>query len=189
MGDKDKIEYIAVFASGQQGLGVFKKNKKSNSGNVFTGSVGKYRKTGKYWINGKSLGAQFARCDHDFCFNPRTTLQFSVFDLRFEYQYSAKRRNAVIKGWIRFLLHKAKCEKSCKDLKAIYLAGTSRGGCFAFRMAKKLVKLRQLQHVKIIGLSGDGVCKGKEFGVVKGNDARTIKQLLKTLILKKLNRR
>lgn len=175
----DKIEYIAIFASGQQGLWRLKKQKKKKIANVLSGSVGSYRKSGKYWINGKSLAAQFARCKNGYCFNPRTTLQFSIFDLRYEYQYSRKRRNAVLKGWLNFLLHKAGCKKSCKDLKAIYVAGGSRGGCFSMGMAQRMTRLPQLKHVKILGLSYDGVCKEREFGVKEGKKQRTKLALLK----------
>jgi len=45
-----------------------------------------------------------------------------------------------------------------KQLKAVYLAGGSRGGCLVVRLAKSMMARAELSHTKFIVQSFDGVC-------------------------------
>jgi hypothetical protein len=154
------VEYIAFFSSGQQGLGDYRDTHPS----IVSGSTGAYRQSDEFALDEKSLSGQFFKCtDEDFCFNREKTLQVSIFDNLFDFQESENMRKTLLKGFKDFLLDSVRDQK--EQLKAVYLAGGSRGGCLVAKLAKSLMAREDLKHVKFIVQSFDGVCRtDNEFG-------------------------
>jgi len=158
------IEYIAVFTSGQQ-IGA--------RPSIISGTNGKYDKEKKHDIDPESLAGRFFRCEqaksrkknNKFCFDQKKTLQLSIFDNKFDYTKDERKHKVkLLSGYSKFLRKAVKGQE--RDLKAIYLAGGSRGGCLVLRLAEDLMWPGELQHVKFIVHSFDGVCNHwqEEFG-------------------------
>jgi len=93
-----------------------------------------------------------------------------VFDAQFNYEFPDK--NTIEKSYIEYILSKLNTE----NIETIYIAGHSRGGCLAMRIAQELTHRAKeyssnLYQARIIIQTWDPVCSddrfpfGKEFGV------------------------
>jgi len=91
-----------------------------------------------------------------FCFDQKKTLQLSIFDTQFDFTDKPDFKKKMLKGYEKFMLDKVKGHE--EQLKAIYLAGGSRGGCLVARLAQSLIKKDKLKHVKFIVQTFDGMC-------------------------------
>jgi len=158
------VEYIAVFSSGQQGIDKMRLQNPS----VVSGSTGSYRSGGGFVLDELSMSGKFFTCTDDFCFNGGNsdkTLQLSIFDSLFDFQEDEETKQKLLEGYEAFLLDSVNSRDKTTKLKAVYLAGGSRGGCLMARLAKSLIAREDLNHVKFIVQSFDGVCRPDgEFG-------------------------
>jgi hypothetical protein len=96
-------------------------------------------------------------------FPSSNTFFATVFDTQFDQLTGDSEKTKILNSFTDWLLTKA--YKS--NLKGIYLAGSSRGGCLVMRMAQKLINEKGYGDVPIIVHSFDGVCKQtqEELGV------------------------
>lgn len=110
-------------------------------------------------------------------FQKHDTFVGLVFDARYNYEYSRHRKNRVRTAYYKFI--RERLTPYANQIKTIYIAGHSRGGCLAMRLAAKLTA--ELPKTRIIIHNYDGVCTARnaifswtksEFGVTESPTTR-----------------
>lgn len=95
-----------------------------------------------------------------------------VFDARFNFEFRGKRKDGIVDAYYQYILNRLTSDVS--SIETIYIAGHSRGGCLAMRLAARLTK--SFPTKRIIIHNYDGVCTARkaiapwtksEFGVQK----------------------
>lgn len=84
--------------------------------------------------------------------NPRDSFLAVAFDARFNHKFNRENKNRIEEAYFRWLRSKF----DPQDVELVYLAGHSRGGCLAMRLAQRLQ--REMPHVPVVAQSFDGVC-------------------------------
>ena len=87
-------------------------------------------------------------------FPPATTWMAVANDSNFDHLFDTTKKQQILDGFVHWLEAQVRPETS-----AIYLGGSSRGGCLAMRMAQELRQNTSLDGVDIYVSSFDGVCK------------------------------
>ena len=162
------VEYIVFGGAGQQpgyipftedGLGV---------DNALTGQAAGYksgfsRTVGALW---KSMdkNAMILRANdvsrpgtYDRLFHPARTFSAVAYDTKLNFQVGKAEKGKIERAYFRWLKSKAYANK----VKLIYLAGSSRGGCLALRLAKLFRQDPAWRHIPLIVHSLDGTCAWK----------------------------
>jgi len=177
IGEKpSSIEYIALFIAGQQKMVDGRKTPSITSGAV----DGDYASDTMIPIDPLSMSGLFFDCKDGFCFDKAKTLQLSIFDAQFEWEHSKERKRKMLDGYVDFLLDKINGKEG--NVKVIYLAGASRGGCLVARMAQSLMAVEALKTTKFIVQSFDGVCNQnqEEFGTKDDSDKKIVNPLCRS---------
>lgn len=170
---KNRIKNIVFITSGQQGAGSLSPDAFEN---VATGQLRGYDKTpGVNWehvkyrnayisggsLAGKILSDTYKDGSKRFGFHSYDTYFAVVFDAAFYHLLSPEEKNRVVDAWLNWMLS-AVGRENFSNIKNIYMAGTSRGGCLVTRMAYELNSKSTwdaLDNAKIIVGSFDGVAK------------------------------
>ncbi len=87
-------------------------------------------------------------------FPPATTFFAVANDSNFDHMFGSTTKQQMVTGFANWLAGQARPETA-----AIYLGGSSRGGCLAMRMAQSLRANPALDGVELYVSSFDGVCK------------------------------
>lgn len=147
--------------------------------------------TGQYRRYGKLFGRKTSRVQYKLRPNPlvsqvlhtgffpkKNTFVGLVFDARFNFEYSRRRRNRAVTAYYTYIV-----SKLGPRVGTIYLTGHSRGGCLAMRLAARLT--RTYPRARVIVHSFDGVCVPKrgitrftkaEFGVHKARITNPVRK-------------
>lgn len=118
-----------------------------------------------YTITSNSLVNKILGTGH---FSKANTFVGLVFDARFNYNYKAVRKSAIVNGYYNYILSKLDARSPPKT---IYLAGHSRGGCLVMRLSQRITA--KYPNTRVIVAPFDPVCTvpgstsilGTEFGV------------------------
>uniref|UniRef100_A0A7S1VLL4 Feruloyl esterase n=1 Tax=Grammatophora oceanica TaxID=210454 RepID=A0A7S1VLL4_9STRA len=123
------IEYIAIFSSGEE----------IDDDNVVSGAMADsewdtYQNPSQpRTVDGRSVAAQFY--DDEVRFLPRSkTLYLTVWDPEFNHIDSLRSKTNMLEGYAQYLTSKV----NWSNIKGVVLSGSSRGGCFAFRLGEYL---------------------------------------------------
>jgi hypothetical protein len=87
-------------------------------------------------------------------FPPSTTWMAVVNDNNFDQLFDSDEKQRILNGFVHWLEGQVRPET-----RAIYLAGSSRGGCLVMRMAQALRNNTGLDGIQLYVSSFDGVCK------------------------------
>ena len=148
---KSDIENINIYFAGQQpsGNGVI---------NVVTGQAAGYKSgcdgttSGCYRsIDSRGLAAKIYNAG---IFDWQKTFISVVYDTKFNHLLSSGEKSDMEDAYYDWIVNKFYSNK----IKTIYLAGSSRGGCLAMRLAKRF-RADFPESVRVIVSSFDGVCK------------------------------
>jgi hypothetical protein len=102
-------------------------------------------------LDGRSLGMKLRGLGW---FPPASTWMAVINDNNFDHLFDSDRKQRLLDGFVRWLEAQVRPET-----RAIYLAGSSRGGCLVMRMAQALRANPALDGVELYVSSFDGVCK------------------------------
>lgn len=102
-------------------------------------------------LDGRSLAMKLR---HLGWFPAATTWMAVVNDNNFDHLFDSGKKQQILNGFVRWLEGQVRPET-----RAIYLAGSSRGGCLMMRMAQQLRNNTSLDGIDIYVSSFDGVCK------------------------------
>jgi hypothetical protein len=83
-----------------------------------------------------------------------TTWMAVVNDSNFDHLFDSDKKQRIVNGFVQWLQGQVRPET-----RAIYLAGSSRGGCLVMRMAQELRNNPSLDGLELYVSSFDGVCK------------------------------
>jgi hypothetical protein len=148
---KSNVEHINMYFAGQQtGDGV---------SNVVTGQSENYKSNCSggtsgctRTINSKGLAAKIYNAN---IFDYEKTFVGVVYDTQFNHMNLTNEKQDMEDAYFDWISSKFYSNK----IKTIYLAGSSRGGCLAMRLAKRFRNAYSSSNVKVIVSSFDGVCK------------------------------
>lgn len=168
---RSKTQNVVIAIAGQQTQNGFIFAPNNGQKNGVTGQQASYRdkfrrrtSSIKYAINPNALVNNILRTG---LFSKSDTFVGVVFDARFHWEYFASRKNKIVTAYCNYIV-----DKLGKDVKTIYLAGSSRGGCLVMRVSARLAQ--KFPRTRIIVHTFDGVCAPKaaylpwtkgEFGV------------------------
>jgi len=148
---KENVESVNIYFAGQQtGDGV---------SNVVTGQSEDYKSECKKGvvecvkpIDSKGLAAQIYKRN---IFNHRKTFIAVVYDTQFNHMLLSGEKSDMEDAYYEWITS----QFNDANIKNIYLAGSSRGGCLAMRLSKRFRTNYSSDNVKVIVSSFDGVCK------------------------------
>ena len=160
------VRRIAIFSAGQQtvaGLG--------DHANLIASSFEGYRKRfgnrdccKEVALDRRGLAGRFVTSQpRGSRWNENNTLVVSVHDLQFNHIFSKRAKRRVLASFYDWLSARV----DWNNIDYVYLAGSSRGGCFSMRFGDHIMrKAATPQRTRFILQSVDGVCnKGQgEFG-------------------------
>ncbi|MCB1318739.1 MAG: hypothetical protein KDK34_00715, partial [Leptospiraceae bacterium] len=149
---RSNVENLVFFAAGQQPPG-------NGVPNSLTGQDDKYKKNCEgrtascnRSIDGRSLTRQVMASG---MFPMNRTFMAVAFDTQFNHLRSSDEKADMERAYLRWLLDKA----YSSNVKRIYLAGSSRGGCLVMRLAQAIRENYSYRNIPLIVHSFDGVCK------------------------------
>lgn len=149
---RSSTKYLVFLAAGQNPPG-------NGVDNVVTGQKAGFKKNCEMktsactrYIDTRSLAYRVMQGNN---FPTSQTFMAAAWDTRFNQTVSSSEKTKILNAFTDWLLNKA--YKS--NVKGIYLAGSSRGGCLAMRMAKKMINEKGYNNIPIVVHSFDGVCK------------------------------
>ena len=162
-----RVRRIAIFSAGQQ---TSIKGPKDYP-NLIASSFDGYRKhfgrrecSRKVRLDGRGLAARFAHSQPSASqWNSNNTLVVSVHDLQFNHMYTAEAKRKVLRSFYDWLSDHV----DWNNVEFVYLAGSSRGGCFSMRLGQHIMGQRATRSdTRFILQSVDGVCRKAqgEFG-------------------------
>ena len=145
---KNNTKYLVFVASGQErafGLSGSLNGKSTNWKDEYTNQEWEE----DFEINSSLITKVLGNYDE---FKPSETYAAGAWDARFNWEFSQGEKNDILEAYYKWLSSKFHAHK----IKVIYLAGHSRGGCLAMRLAQKFNNAHP--NVPIIVHSFDGVC-------------------------------
>ena len=153
---KSSVKNIAVFFAGQQGAD-FGNN--DGVANVVTGQKANFKDNCKFghkdcWrtANNDSLAMKIKNSG---IFNMSDTFFAMVYDTAFYFGTTTGNKQDIEDAYYSWL----RDQVNYSNLKIVYLAGSSRGGCLALRLAKRFKQDFPGGDVKVVVSSLDSVCK------------------------------
>lgn len=162
--DRSAVRRLVFLAAGQQNDGL-----DPDLPSQLTGQFDEYKdafsaKTGSASV-GLAAGSLARRLVEDLHVNPDDTFIGLAFDARFNYDFSSSNKQEIENAYYAWLRDRFEAQ----NLESIYLAGHSRGGCLAMRLARRFNA--DFPAVPMVVQVFDPVCHHKdgEMGVWSGS--------------------
>lgn len=143
---------VALLLAGQQPDQVLD----TGSGNLLTGQANSFREgwtfrqpRRTFTLDDRSVAQRLIR---EGIFDPTDSFLAVAFDARFNHKFNKDNKDRIEDAYFRWL--RSKFDPQSVDL--VYLAGHSRGGCLAMRLAQRFQE--EMPQVPVVAQSFDGVC-------------------------------
>jgi len=149
---REDVRNLVFIAAGQQPPGYGSESSVTGQEDNYKKNCGVSEGACSRSIDDRSLARQVLDSDY---FPADDTFFAVAFDAQFNYMVSSSEKSRIEKAYLSWLKSKA----YASNLETIYLAGSSRGGCLAMRMAKALRNDPDFREIRTIVHSFDGVCK------------------------------
>ncbi|WP_444938767.1 hypothetical protein [Microbulbifer sp. JMSA002] len=150
--EREDVRNLVFIAAGQQPPGYGSESAVTGQGDNFKRNCGISEKSCSRSIDGRSLARQVLDSEY---FPADDTFFAVAFDAQFNYMVNSGEKSRIESAYLNWLKSKA----YASNLESIYLAGSSRGGCLAMRLAKALRNDPDFRSIRTIVHSFDGVCK------------------------------
>ncbi|MFA0810063.1 hypothetical protein [Microbulbifer epialgicus] len=150
--EREDVRNLVFISAGQQPPGYGSESAVTGQGDNYKKDCGISERSCSRSVDGRSLARQVLDSEH---FPADDTFFAVAFDAQFNYLVSSSEKSRIERAYLNWLKSKA----YVSNLETIYLAGSSRGGCLAMRLAKALRNDPAFRNIRTIVHSFDGVCK------------------------------
>ncbi|GAB2884110.1 hypothetical protein ACCI51_10080 [Microbulbifer echini] len=149
---RENVRNLVFIAAGQQPPGYGSESSVTGQEDNYKKDCGVSKGSCSRSVDGRSLARQVLDSEY---FPADDTFFAVAFDTQFNYMVSSSEKSRMERAYLNWLKSKA----YASNLETIYLAGSSRGGCLAMRLAKALRDDPAFRKIRTIVHSFDGVCK------------------------------